>query len=59
MTIGAGALFGMVGMILAAPLISAAVRIHDDRARIKASREAEESGAARDVGLAADALKPA
>ena len=58
-TIGAGALFGMVGMILAAPLISAAVRIHDDRARIKASREAEESGAARDVGLAADALKPA
>jgi len=46
-------------MILAAPLISAAVRIHDDRARIKASREGEESGAARGVGLAADVLKPA
>ena len=58
-TIGAGALFGMVGMILAAPLISAAVRIHDDRARIKASREGEESREARGVGLAADVLKPA
>jgi predicted PurR-regulated permease PerM len=29
-TIAAGTLFGIAGMILAAPLISAAVRIHDD-----------------------------
>ena len=29
-TIAAGTLFGVAGMVLAAPLISAAVRIHQD-----------------------------
>jgi len=29
-TIGAGALFGMIGLTLAAPLVSAGVHIHDD-----------------------------
>jgi predicted PurR-regulated permease PerM len=42
-TIGAGALFGMVGLVLAAPLTSAAVHISADLARAKAAaaREAE------------------
>lgn len=42
-TIGAGALFGMVGLVLAAPLTSAAVHIGADLARAKtaAAREAE------------------
>ncbi len=42
-TIGAGALFGMIGLVLAAPLTSAAVHISADLARAKAeaAREAE------------------
>jgi predicted PurR-regulated permease PerM len=42
-TIGAGALFGMVGLVLAAPLTSAAVHISTDlaRARTAAAAEAE------------------
>jgi predicted PurR-regulated permease PerM len=36
-TVGAGALFGMVGLILAAPLTSAAVHISADLARAKAA----------------------
>jgi predicted PurR-regulated permease PerM len=42
-TIGAGALFGMVGLVLAAPLTSAAVHIGADlaRARVAAAAEAE------------------
>jgi predicted PurR-regulated permease PerM len=46
-TIGAGALFGMVGLVLAAPLTSAGVHIMADLARAKeaAAREAEEVGA--------------
>lgn len=36
-TIAAGSLFGMAGLILAAPLISAAVRVHDDLSRLRAS----------------------
>jgi predicted PurR-regulated permease PerM len=35
-TIGAGAIFGMIGMILAAPLTSAAVHISAELARVKA-----------------------
>jgi predicted PurR-regulated permease PerM len=35
-TIAAGTLFGMVGLVLAAPLVSAAVRIHDDLASLRA-----------------------
>ncbi len=34
-TIAAGALLGLPGMILAAPLVSAAVRVHDDLARLR------------------------
>ena len=47
-TIGAGALFGMVGLVLAAPLTSAAVHISADlaRAKAKAAQEAEERAAA-------------
>jgi predicted PurR-regulated permease PerM len=43
-TIGAGSLFGMVGLVLAAPLTSAGVHITADlaRARAAAAREAEE-----------------
>jgi predicted PurR-regulated permease PerM len=36
-TIGAGALFGMVGLVLAAPLTSAAVHVSADLARAKAA----------------------
>ena len=35
-TVGAGALFGMIGLVLAAPLTSAAVHISADLARAKA-----------------------
>jgi putative heme transporter len=34
-TIAAGSLFGMVGLVLAAPLVSAAVRINDDLAELE------------------------
>ena len=42
-TVGAGALFGMVGLVLAAPLTSAAVHISADlaRAKVAAARAAE------------------
>ena len=46
-TIGAGALFGMVGLVLAAPLTSAAVHISADLARAKAAaRQAEQDAEA-------------
>ena len=45
-TIGAGALFGMVGMVLAAPLVSAAVRISADLKASKAAEAAEAAGPA-------------
>jgi predicted PurR-regulated permease PerM len=35
-TIAAGTLFGIAGMVLAAPLISAAVRIHNDLSELRA-----------------------
>jgi putative heme transporter len=41
-TVGGGALFGMVGLVLAAPLTSAAVHISADLARAKAKAEAEQ-----------------
>jgi putative heme transporter len=41
-TIAGGALFGAVGLILAAPLVSAAVRISDDLARARAAEDAED-----------------
>jgi putative heme transporter len=45
-TIGAGALFGMIGLVLAAPLTSAAVHISADLARARASALAAEGEAA-------------
>jgi predicted PurR-regulated permease PerM len=43
-TIGAGALFGMVGLILAAPLVSAAMRISADLAKARAAEEEAATG---------------
>jgi predicted PurR-regulated permease PerM len=40
-TIGGGALFGMVGLVLAAPMVSAAVRISADLARARADTREE------------------
>ena len=40
-TIGAGALFGMVGMVLAAPLTSAALHISQELAQARAAEDAE------------------
>jgi putative heme transporter len=45
-TIAGGALFGTVGLILAAPLTSAGVRISDDLAHARAGKEAEAGGPA-------------
>jgi predicted PurR-regulated permease PerM len=45
-TIGAGALFGMAGLILAAPLVSAVVHISDDLARARAAVEVSAATAA-------------
>ena len=52
-TIAAGALFGIVGMVVAAPLVSAAVRISADLAR---SREREREHAAE--GRVSDRAEP-
>ena len=40
-TIGAGSLFGMIGMVLAAPLTSAALHINSELVQAKAVEEAE------------------
>ena len=52
LTIGAGCVFGMVGLVLAAPLTSAAVHITRDLARARATAQRE--AAARE-GVGADA----
>jgi putative heme transporter len=60
-TIGAGALFGMVGMVIAAPLTSAAVRISADLAARRQHAEAEAEGpspAAPGAGLASPTPGP-
>ena len=44
-TIGAGALFGMIGLVLAAPLTSAAVHISADLARARAAALRDTEGA--------------
>ena len=49
-TIAGGALFGAIGLILAAPLTSAATRISADLARARALREAEAAEAAAAAG---------
>jgi putative heme transporter len=41
-TIGGGALFGTVGLIISAPLVSAVVRISTDLARVRAEEQAAE-----------------
>jgi len=46
LTIGGGALFGMIGLVLAAPLASAIVRIVGDLARARAVTAAAEDAAA-------------
>jgi putative heme transporter len=55
-TIAAGTLFGMVGLVLAAPLVSAAVHIHDDLTRLKAAPAAKGAVADESGGDAASAL---
>ncbi|HZE04806.1 MAG TPA: AI-2E family transporter, partial [Solirubrobacteraceae bacterium] len=55
-TIGAGALFGMVGMILAAPLVSAAVRIHDDLADLRTAPAGDGTIPAGREGVTVDVL---
>jgi putative heme transporter len=57
LTIAAGTLFGMAGMVLSAPLVSAAVRIHDDFARMRASTAEDGAVPAGDEGAVADALQ--
>ncbi|MGH3011836.1 MAG: AI-2E family transporter [Gaiellaceae bacterium] len=52
-TVGAGALFGMIGLVLAAPLTSAAVHISADLARAKTEAAAEAAAAAAAAGPAA------
>jgi predicted PurR-regulated permease PerM len=48
-TIGAGCLFGMIGLVLAAPLLSAAVHITHDLAEARAAAEADLQAAAADA----------
>jgi predicted PurR-regulated permease PerM len=45
LTIAAGTLFGMVGMVLAAPLTSAAVRVSKDLRELRAAEAGEDAGA--------------
>jgi putative heme transporter len=45
-TIAGGALFGAVGLILAAPLVSAAVRVSDDLSRVRTADEPAEASEA-------------
>jgi putative heme transporter len=45
LTIGGGALFGMIGLVLAAPVASAIVRITADLARARASAEEDQAAA--------------
>ncbi len=49
MTIAAGTLLGIPGMVLAAPLVSASVRVHDDLRQLRspvAAQTASTEGAA-------------
>ena len=47
LTIAAGALFGVAGMVLAAPLVSAAVRIHGDLAELRSAAAGDGQAPAR------------
>jgi predicted PurR-regulated permease PerM len=57
-TISAGSLFGMVGLVLAAPLTSAAVHISHDLARARAAALAAESDATGAPAAAAGEPEP-
>jgi predicted PurR-regulated permease PerM len=57
-TIAGGAMFGTVGLIVAAPRVSAIVRISADLARIKAAEEAETAGSGDVAGGAEPAPAP-
>jgi predicted PurR-regulated permease PerM len=46
LTIGAGCLFGMIGLVLAAPIASAVVHISRDLARARVAAAQEEAGGA-------------
>jgi predicted PurR-regulated permease PerM len=46
LTIGAGCLFGMLGLVLAAPIASAVVHISRDLARARVAAKAEDGGVA-------------
>jgi predicted PurR-regulated permease PerM len=54
LTIAAGSLFGMAGLILAAPLVSAAVRVRKDLGELRGSQE-EEVPASAEAAAAASA----
>jgi predicted PurR-regulated permease PerM len=58
-TIAGGALFGTVGLVLAAPLTSAAVRISADIARARAQEDQSRSSSAPDPGPGGLADAPA
>jgi putative heme transporter len=45
-TIGGGSLFGMIGLVLAAPVTSAIVRITHDLAAARLATEPEQEGSA-------------
>jgi putative heme transporter len=50
LTIGAGCIFGMLGLVLAAPLASAAVHITRDLARARVAAALQEEAAAEPEG---------
>ena len=52
-TIAAGTLFGMVGLILAAPLVSAAVRVHDHLAELRTAPAIQTTSPAAEAAEAA------
>jgi predicted PurR-regulated permease PerM len=52
-TIAAGTLFGMVGLILAAPLVSAAVRVHDHLAELRTAPAVQTPSPATEAAEAA------
>ena len=47
LTIGAGCIFGMLGLVLAAPIASAVVHISRDLARARVAAAQDEDGASR------------
>jgi putative heme transporter len=58
LTIAAGCLFGMAGLILAAPLVSAAVRVRKDLARLRGTETGGEEAPAGAAAPAAEAAGP-